>query len=329
MNGAVLGQDQHDKGSADDIEQNFDRKHRDPSRRDAVDAVGRSQGRQRHRKQKNGAVQHRNEDRRPAPDDRSASLAPQLAGGEKRIAGDDQRTDDDARGLRPGNRGNVTGDQPKHRAEGCRDPVNRPAMEDARRTPNHPDRDEQERGRRAGRQAGSDNVTEPQQRARGAADQVRHTPPGERANTLLRPCIQQEQAEQNGDANSNEEQRSDIQRCRSRGEIARHERKLPTVLSVRDGSPDLFAKCVTYDAVFAKALRKRTENTTKLSAIDDRSAVAMHCYFPAFWVRARAACLARYVFVTAGSAGAPGNAQCHVVGRAQRHLHARQMVCRS
>jgi hypothetical protein len=63
--GAILGEDQDDEGGADDIKHDLDGEDRDPAGADAAHV----ERRQRHRQQKDRAVQHRHERCRPAPDE--------------------------------------------------------------------------------------------------------------------------------------------------------------------------------------------------------------------------------------------------------------------
>lgn len=96
MHCPILRQDQHDERGADKVEHDLDREHNDPATREAMDAVaaGRER-RQRHRKEEGGAVQHGNEDRRPAADEGLASLEPQFARSQDGVAGDDGGAYDD------------------------------------------------------------------------------------------------------------------------------------------------------------------------------------------------------------------------------------------
>ena len=57
-----------------------------------------------------------------------------------------------------------------------------------------------------------DQLAELPECAGGAADQISRAPPGQRADALLRPGVQQKQAEQRCDANGDDEQGSDIER---------------------------------------------------------------------------------------------------------------------
>jgi hypothetical protein len=77
VDSAIFRQDQHNESRTNDVEQDLDCEHHDPTARKAVGgvAVGRNR-RQRYRDEKDGAMQHRNKDGRPVPDQRFAPLAP-------------------------------------------------------------------------------------------------------------------------------------------------------------------------------------------------------------------------------------------------------------
>src|SRR5262249_43625115 len=83
--------------AAHDIEHGLEREHRDPAARQGYDAaLGRQQAGERDREQKHGAVQDRHEDRRPAPHQGLAPLAPQLGGGKEGVGRYDKRAQHDA-----------------------------------------------------------------------------------------------------------------------------------------------------------------------------------------------------------------------------------------
>jgi hypothetical protein len=89
----ILCQRQDDEIGTHDIKHDFDREHGDP----AAGGISRSRkGGERHRHEKDCPMQDGDEHRRPAPNERLAAFAPQFAGGRERIAGDDERTHQDA-----------------------------------------------------------------------------------------------------------------------------------------------------------------------------------------------------------------------------------------
>jgi hypothetical protein len=177
-------------------------------------------------------MQHRNEDGRPAPDQRFATLAPQLSRSQEGVAGDNERAHHDAGSGRFGEARKEGRGRPKSRAERHDGPAYRPAVKRTRPAPGHADGDEQQHRRRSRGDHRSDRVAEPPQHAGGAADQISEAPPRKRAVALLQPGVKQKKPEQDGDANRNKEQRSDIQRCQSCGETAPHGPKLPTCIRI-------------------------------------------------------------------------------------------------
>jgi hypothetical protein len=226
----ILRQDQQNDSRADDIEDDFDRKDHDPAARQALASVTRAaKGGERYGKQEDRAVQHRNEDGRPAPDQRLAALAPQLGCGQEGVAGDDKRAHHDARRRRLGKGRKEGCGHPEGRAGRHDGPAYRPAVKRTRPAPSHADGDEQQHRRCSRGHHRSDRVAEPPQHAGGAADQISEAPPRKRSVALLLPGVKQKKPEQDGDANRDKKQRSDIQRCQRCGEIAPHGPKLPTV----------------------------------------------------------------------------------------------------
>ena len=174
-------------------------------------------------------MKHRNEDGRPAAEQQFAAFAPQLGRGQKGVAGDNDRAHHDARSSQLGKGRKEGRDQPKGRAERHDRPTYRPAVKRTRPAPCHADGDKQQHRRRSCGHHRSDRVAEPPQHAGGAADQISEIPPRKRAVALLQPGVKQKKPEQDGNANRNKEQRSDIKRCQSGGEAAPHGQKLPTV----------------------------------------------------------------------------------------------------
>ena len=84
-------------------------------------------------------------------------------------------------------------------------PPRLPAVKAARSAPGHAQRDEPQHRRGSRWQDRRERIAEPPQRAGGAADQIGEAPPRQRSIALRQSGMQQEQAEQNGDANRNKE----------------------------------------------------------------------------------------------------------------------------
>jgi hypothetical protein len=211
----ILCQRQDDESGTHDIKHDFDREHGDPAAGGTAGGVSRCRkGGERHRHEKDCPMQDVDEHRRPAPNERLAAFAPQFAGGRERIAGDDERTHQDACSGRIGKCRGIAGDQPESGAEEHRRPEHRPAMKQARGAPDHADGNKQQDIAEPGRRLRSKQVTEPPQRSGESADQIRHSPPRQRLDAFLAPCKQQEQAKQHSDTDRDDEQRPDINRYR-------------------------------------------------------------------------------------------------------------------
>jgi hypothetical protein len=135
-----------------------------------------------YRHEKDGPVQDGDEHRRPAPNERFAALAPQLPGGRECIAGNDERTHQNACGGRTNKFRGIAGDQPEHR----------PAMKQARGAPDHADGDKQQHITEPGWRLRCKQGTEPPQRAGESTDQIRRSPPRQRLDAFLAPCKQQD-----------------------------------------------------------------------------------------------------------------------------------------
>ena len=202
MHGPILGEDQYDEGDADDIKNDFDRNRHDPAARRSRTALPcTAQCGNRHRKQKDRAVQHRNEDRRPAADQRFTALATQLHRGQECVDCDDERTDHHVGCGRCRECRKEGRCDPEPGAERHGGPARRPAVKATHPAPGHADGDEHQRRRASRRQCRRQRIAEPPQHAGGAADQIGAAPPRQRPIALLQPGMQQKQPEQDGDAN--------------------------------------------------------------------------------------------------------------------------------
>ena len=174
-------------------------------------------------------MQHWHQNRRPLPDHRFSALAPQLGGDQERVGSDDHGAEYQPRTCRLRERRNRAGGEPDHRAEAHRAPQHLTAVEQARRAPDHADRDEQQDIWNACRQRRRDGVTETPYHAGYRAYQISSTPPGERADAILHPSEQQKQPEQRGDTDGDNEKRSDVERQRRLGKAREHSSLLPSI----------------------------------------------------------------------------------------------------
>ncbi len=219
----LLGQDQHDEGGADRVEQHLEDEDRDPAGRQRDQAaLVRHETRERDRKQEHRAVQRRHEQRRPAPHQRLAPLAPQLGRGQEGVGRDDERSEHDAAGAHLREARQRAGRHPRSRARHHGEPENVAAMEQAGGVPDHAAGDEQQGGGQACRHDGDRMRVRAPQRDRESADQVGGAPPGERTNAILGPGEQQEDAQERGDAGGDDKQCPDVQRNCKRDAVSEH-----------------------------------------------------------------------------------------------------------
>ena len=218
--GAILGKHQHDEGRAHDIERDLDGEDGDPAGRQAMHA----EARKRDRKQEDGAVQHRHQQRRPAPDQRFAPFAPQLDRDHERVCGDNHRTQHDAHGGRVRHRMQQVRGRPDAGTGAHRDPMHLAAMEDAGGGPDHAERDEQRYVENALRHREPHQLLQAPDHRGKAADQIGDAPPGERRDAVLHPREQEEQAEQRRHAACGHKQRANIKRRRCFRETREHKR---------------------------------------------------------------------------------------------------------